>query len=124
MSAFLHKLFSSFHFHITGVHPPKGFLETFLLLTVVLASGTVFYSEVEGWSYLDSLYFSVITITTVGYGDLHPTQPVSKLFTIFYIFIGMGLGIYVISTLAESIIEGRDKRKKRFEKVVQKITGN
>lgn len=109
------------HFHITGVHPPKGFTETLLLLFFVLAAGTTFYAQVEGWSIVDSLYFSVMTITTVGYGDLHPTTSASKLFTVVYVFIGIGLGLYVITTFAESIVEGREKREKRLKKVVEKL---
>jgi voltage-gated potassium channel Kch len=42
-------------------------------------------------SWIDAVYFSVITITTVGYGDIHPTTPGTKLFTIFYVLIGVGI---------------------------------
>ena len=52
-----------------------------LVLVGLLVSGTIFYSTVEGWGLLDSLYFSVSTLATVGYGDLHPTTPLSKVFT-------------------------------------------
>ena len=43
----------------------------------------------EGWNLLDSLYFSVVTLTTIGYGDLSPSTAASKIFTIFYIFVGL-----------------------------------
>ncbi len=59
------------------------------LLTVSL--GSVFYHFVEGWSWLDSVYFSVMTLTTVGYGDLTPQSDWSKLFTILYVLTGIGL---------------------------------
>jgi len=58
---------------------------------IVLAVGTLFYHFAEGWTWLDSLYFSIITLTTIGYGDLVPTTPLTKLFTIIYIFIGLGI---------------------------------
>ena len=45
----------------------------------------------EDWSWVDSFYFSAVTLTTVGFGDLSPTTTVSKLFTVFYIFIGISL---------------------------------
>lgn len=116
----MHDLLTHLHLRITGVHPPKGFIGTVILLFVVLTSGTLFYSEVEGWNLLDSAYFSVMTITTVGYGDLHPTTTASKVFTMFYVFVGIGIGLYVISTFAESVIEGRQKRLKKLQELLKK----
>ncbi|MEZ4580395.1 MAG: potassium channel family protein [Caldilineaceae bacterium] len=52
--------------------------------TILLAIGSTFYHVDEGWSWLDSLYFCVITLATVGYGDLAPTTPEAKVFTIIY----------------------------------------
>ena len=57
----------------------------------VLGLGTVVYRILEDWSWVDSFYFSSVTLTTVGYGDLSPTTTVSKLFTVFYIFAGISL---------------------------------
>jgi voltage-gated potassium channel len=54
-----------------------------------LLTGTVVYHLLEGWSYLDSVYFCTITLATVGYGDLTPTTPEAKVFTIFYIINGV-----------------------------------
>ena len=74
-----------------------------LLITsiIVLAFGTLSYSYLEGWSFIDSLYFSVITLTTIGYGDLSPQTVEGKLFTIFYIFIGIGIILSFINTVYE-----------------------
>ncbi len=63
----------------------------FVSVLVALVTGTLFYSTVEGWPLIDSLYFSVVTLTTVGFGDLVPTKPVSKVFTIVYVLVGVGL---------------------------------
>ena len=61
------------------------------LSLLVLGLGTVVYRILEDWSWVDSFYFSAVTLTTVGFGDLSPTTTVSKLFTVFYIFIGISL---------------------------------
>jgi hypothetical protein len=53
--------------------------------------GTVVYHFLEGWSFLDSLYFSVVTLATVGFGDLTPTTDLAKLFTVGYITVGIGI---------------------------------
>ena len=83
---------------------PK-FQALFFLVVVTLAAGTLFYRQAEGWSLLDSLYFSVITLTTVGYGDLSPSTGVSKIFTIFYIFVGIGIILGFLNVIAERSLQ-------------------
>src|SRR5688572_8411032 len=58
-------------------HDPEGKL-ILGSVAVLLAVGTVVYSVLEGWTLLDSLYFSVVTLATVGYGDLSPTTDLAK----------------------------------------------
>ena len=72
------------------------------LVVVILLSGMVFYHYVEGWRWLDALYFSVITLTTVGYGDFAPKTDAGKLFTIVYIFIGLGILAGFITAVAQN----------------------
>lgn len=62
-----------------------------ILAVTLLMAGTVFYRVFEGWSWIDSLYFSSISVTTVGFGDLVPRSDPSKLFTVFYIFSGVAI---------------------------------
>lgn len=69
------------------------------LVIVMLGTGTVIYSHLEGWSFIDSLYFSTVTMTTIGYGDLTPTTPTSKLFTVFFVISGVAVMLYTLSTL-------------------------
>ena len=78
-----------------------------LLLTVLglLGSGTWVYHRFEGWSALDSLYFSVITLTTVGYGDLSPTRPGTKIFTMVFIIVGIGILLAFINMVARHALE-------------------
>ena len=73
-----------------GLKEPE-FRGLFWSAVLILLAGTWFYHAVEGWSWLDSLYFSVITLTTVGYGDFSPQTAVGKIFTIIYIILGLGV---------------------------------
>lgn len=74
-----------------------------LLTSGVLALGTVFYHSVEGWRWLDSLYFCVMTLAIVGYGDFAPKTDLGKIFTMLYVFIGIGLLVAVFTRLAEAL---------------------
>ena len=85
----------------------------FVLVVITLAAGTLFYWRVEGWSLLDSFYFSSITLTTVGYGDLAPQTASGKLFTVFYIFTGIGLIVGFLNTVARAAVEQREERRAR-----------
>lgn len=100
MPAFFLVFFRFFKAIRDGLREPE-FRALAVSVAVILTSGTLFYHRVEGWSWLDSLYFTVITLTTIGYGDLSPTQPVSKAFTIAFIFIGLGVLSAFIVLLAE-----------------------
>ena len=62
---------------------------TFSWAASTLLIGTFIYHWLEGWSYLDSLYFCVISLATIGYGDLTPTTPLAKAFTIVYVINGI-----------------------------------
>lgn len=73
------------------------------LLLVSIAS--VIYMHIEGWGFIQALYFSVITISTVGYGDLVPATPMGKLFTSGYIFIGAGFFFLAVGAFAEDVIK-------------------
>jgi voltage-gated potassium channel len=69
-----------------------------LLISAVLmiVLGTVVYMFLEGWTLVDALYFSVVALATVGFGDLHPTTDAAKLFTVLYIVSGLGvLGAFI-----------------------------
>jgi hypothetical protein len=65
----------------------------------VIAIAATLYHWLEGWSWLDSVYFLVITMTTIGYGDLTPTQPGTKLLTIFVALNGIVLLLTLFDTI-------------------------
>lgn len=77
-----------------------------VLFLVILAAATGFYSQVEGWSLLDSLYFSVVTVATVGYGDFTPHTAAGKIFTIVYLVVGVGLFVALAGKLAVGAFRG------------------
>lgn len=70
------------------------------LIVLLLASGTFFYSQIEGWRPFDSLYFSVTTLVTVGYGDFHPKTDLGKAFTMIYILLGVGALLGFVDLIA------------------------
>jgi voltage-gated potassium channel len=82
----------------------------FVSTAVVLALGTIAYSWMEKWSVFDSLYFCVITLTTVGFGDPAPTKTWSKAFTIPYVLAGVGLLMTFANTYLRLARELRDER--------------
>ena len=76
-----------------------------LAITVAIVLwASVFYHFVEGWAWIDSIYFSVVTISTVGFGDFSPETSAGKIFTMFYIIIGLGVFVTAATTIADAII--------------------
>ena len=86
------------------------------LVVVLLATGTIFYWWWEDWTVLDSLYFSVITLTTIGYGDLAPTRAPTKIFTIVYVLIGLGVLLSFLSIVGQYAIDARVEKQRKREK--------
>lgn len=79
-----------------------------LLYGLMLALGTAFYAYTEGWTILDAMYFCVVTLATIGYGDLAPRTPVGRAFTIVYVLIGTGVFVAVAAKLAAGVFARRD----------------
>ncbi len=72
----------------------------FIVIAVLLAIGTIIFHNMEGWSYATSFYFSVATLVTVGYGDLHPTTDFARIVTALYILFGVGTTFTAITVIA------------------------
>ena len=70
------------------------------MLAATLAFGTVGYRLVEGWSWLDSFFMTLITVTTVGYGEVHPLDASGKIFTSVVIVGGVGTVLYAFGVSA------------------------
>lgn len=82
-----------------------------LITVAVLTAGASFYHLVEGMSFVDAIYFSVITLTTVGYGDLVPQTDAGKIFTAGYVLIGIG----IIATFARVLLQSTFARRFRHD---------
>lgn len=103
--------------------------ERVLPLITALAGITLFgmlgYRMIEGWSFFDSLYMTVITLATVGYGETHPLGVPGRIFTLFLILTGMGVLTYAVSTLTAFIVEGELKdawRRNRMDSKIAKLS--
>lgn len=81
------------------------FRSLLFFVIIILLIGTFFYHRIEGWNWLDSFYFSSVTLTTVGYGDLAPHTDAGKIFTIIYIFSGIGVIVGFLAAVAKKARE-------------------
>lgn len=79
--------------------PESRVLVAAAVITIVV--GSAGYMLIEHWSPVQAVYFCVVTLATVGYGDLHPTTEVGQLFTIGYIIVGVGIIAGFITELAK-----------------------
>ncbi len=82
-----------------------------VLAGVVLTTGSLFYHYVEKLSWLDSIYFSVVTLATVGYGDITPKTDLGKIFTCFYVLIGIGIIVAFTTNLLKRAEHRRMRRR-------------
>ncbi len=104
---------------------PKKLRNIMGIILIVIATGTIGFKIIGGpeKSFLDALYMTAITITTVGYGDIIGVEhhPLGKIFTIIYVFIGAGAIAYLFTTLAAYIIEGELRKVFRRRKMENRI---
>ena len=78
---------------------------SFITIAAILAVliGTIAFHYIEDFSWLDSFYFTGMTLTTVGYGDLVPITPFGKIFSVIYIFLGLGIVLAFVQYLVKRV---------------------
>jgi len=94
----------------------KEYRDLVITTVVVLILGSIVYHYLEGWNWLDSLYFSVITLTTVGYGDFAPQTDGGKIFTIIYIIVGIGIILSFVDSVYNHFSQTTTDRKNRLRR--------
>lgn len=79
------------------------------MVLMIIAGGTVFFHHVEGWSWLDSYFFTVVTLSTVGYGELVPATPLGKIGTTVFILVGLGIFAVAIQQFGAYAVRKREE---------------
>lgn len=96
----------------------RGALRSAALL---LATGVVFYCLIEKWNFVDSLYFCVTTLTTVGFGNPAPSTDLGKLFTVFFVLSGVGMFLAVINAVGKAAVQAQLESPRFANKVRHRI---
>jgi voltage-gated potassium channel len=98
-----------------------------IILLLVLVVGTFGYRLIEGWSFLDSLFMTITTVTTVGYREVHPLSTAGRIFTIFLILGGVGTAFYILTSMVRYILEGEFGiriGRQRMEAKIKRLNGH
>ena len=97
------------------------------LVILSIAIGTIGYMWLSGYNFVDALYMTVITVTTVGFGELQPFSPEEKIFTIFLILTSITIFGYAISAFSEYLVSGKlfeQLKQRRVEKQIGYLKGH
>jgi voltage-gated potassium channel len=105
----------------------KSIVRSILILLGVLLSGTLGYYLIENWTILESFYMTVITLSTIGFGEVRELSPQGRIFTVMLIVTGIGLVARLISRLGQLVIESglnQSLRRKRVMEKVKRLSGH
>ncbi|MBI4428221.1 MAG: potassium channel protein [Ignavibacteriales bacterium] len=112
---------------VTEFEPVKRAMQLVGLLVLILVMGVLGYHFIEGWSFFDSLYMTVITLATVGYGETHPLSLPGRVFTITLIMGGMGIILTALTEITVFVVEGEMTgfiRRRRMNQLIGKLSGH
>lgn len=107
--------------HLT---PFRKVVISFLVLLVIIVVGVVGYMFIERWSVADSFYMTIITLSTVGFGEIKPLSETGRMFTTILIILGIGTAGYGLGNLAAFFIEGQLRdiyRARKMDKIIEKL---
>ncbi len=94
----------------------KEYRDLLITTIITIGLGAIIYHYLEGWEWIDCFYFCIITLTTIGYGDFSPQTNGGKLFTIFYILLGIGIILSFINAVYhhynDSVIQNANGKRK------------
>ena len=96
-------------------------------LAVVVAVGITGYMVIEGWSLLDAAYITILTLTTVGYEEVHPLSSTGRIYTIFLMVAGVGVMLYVLTSVVNLAVAhevGSLFRRRRMRAQIAKLNGH
>ncbi len=91
------------------------------VLLAILFLGSLGFVWLEGWSFLDAIYMTVTTLTTVGYREVHPLSHVGRIYNMLLILAGMGVMFYIVTSLARVVIEGEIREALGKRKLLTRI---
>jgi len=94
------------------------------LSLIIIFSGTAGYMLIEGWRFLDALYMTIITISTVGYREVNQVGDLGRIFTIVVVFTGVGFTLYVAGAVVQFMVEGRIRiilGRRRLDKKIDRL---
>jgi voltage-gated potassium channel len=99
----------------------ERFLIDLLRVTALVCFGTTGFMVLEKWNFLDSLYMTVTTLTTVGYGEVHPLSDAGKCFAIAFLLCGVAVAVYVLSDIVQIFMSINWSRRRMKQKIVKLV---